>query len=112
MNDYPFDYKVAETDRYTRFDYQYRDANNYKQGETVWLSGPLTPSMADELVEILRKADTGEPDFIPEEIGLPELQERMPSELGEDDHVWHEPQTRSANNFKLANSDFEMLNFY
>jgi len=71
----------------TRISYMYRDACNFKQFEEVVIRGrvsleELDPYLDDQCL------------FIPEEIGLPELQKRF-GEQGfkfptEDDHEFHE----------------------
>lgn len=71
----------------TKISYQYRDADNYKQHEEVILHGQLTEA---EKERILAKRDEGE-YFIPSQVGLPDLQERMINPFNpETDHVWHE----------------------
>jgi len=75
----------------TGIHYMYRDASNYKQGRTVWLTGLIT----DEQKEALKRSLNDSGYFIPEQIGLPHLGkdseavgwERFPTE---DDHCWHE----------------------
>jgi hypothetical protein len=71
----------------TRIEYLYRDAANYKQFASVVLSGEIT---AEEIAHIAGCLDSGE-YFIPAQVGLEELQRRMPSFPDPDaDHVWHE----------------------
>ncbi len=64
----------------TSFTYQYRDASNYKEFDTVIISGLL--SLMD-IEEYLYEKEF----FIPSEIGLKDLQ---PEILNQDDHIWHE----------------------
>jgi hypothetical protein len=66
--------------------YLYRDASNYKQHEKFILLGEITE---EGKAAVLSKLEGGE-NFIPSQVGLDDLQTRMPSEIGEDDHVWHE----------------------
>ena len=73
----------------TVFHYIYRDADNYKQGHTVILDGVLT---FDQI-----KPHLDSDGFIPDDVGLPELQCQMESFPSVDDdegegldHVWHE----------------------
>lgn len=70
----------------TRIMYQYRDADNYKQFEEVVIPGEITEQ---DKALILSKRDEGQ-YFIPSQVGLNDLQERMCSPIGESDHVWHE----------------------
>ena len=60
--------------------YQYRDASNYKEFDTVIISGLL--SLKD-----IEKYLYDREFFIPSEIGLKDLQ---PENLNQDDHIWHE----------------------
>lgn len=70
----------------TRIMYQYRDADNYKQLEEVVIAGEITK---EDKALILSKLDEGM-YFIPSQVGLNDLQERMCSPIGDSDHVWHE----------------------
>jgi hypothetical protein len=70
----------------TKIAYQYRDADNYKQLEDVVIPGEI--SEKDKAL-ILSKLDEGM-YFIPSQVGLNDLQERMCSPIGDADHVWHE----------------------
>jgi hypothetical protein len=71
----------------TRVEYRYRDAANYKQFASVVLGGEITP---EERQRIRAALDGGE-YFIPSEVGLTDLQPRMPAFPDpEIDHVWHE----------------------
>ncbi len=64
----------------TLITYQYRDAANYKEFNTVIIRGQLTLSDIEKYYY--------EKDFlIPSEIGLKDLQ---PENLSHDDHIWHE----------------------
>jgi hypothetical protein len=60
--------------------YQYRDAANYKEFDTVIIHGQLSLS---DIEEYLYEKEF----FIPSEIGLKDLQ---PENLTPDDHIWHE----------------------
>lgn len=65
----------------TKLWYMYRDASNYKEHDFVILSGEFTPEQREYLEQV--------EEFIPMEVGLESLQERL-GEFGEDDHVFHE----------------------
>jgi hypothetical protein len=70
----------------TLISYMYRDASNYKaHGEEV-LQGTLT---SEQKEAIIAKLEGGE-NFIPDQVGLEEVQEQLTSFPSEDDHVWHE----------------------
>jgi hypothetical protein len=64
----------------TSITYQYRDASNYKEFDTVIICGIL--SLND-----IKKYLYDKEFFIPSEIGLKDLQ---PENLNQDDHIWHE----------------------
>ena len=64
----------------TQITYQYRDAANYKEFDTVIIHGQLSLS---DIEECLYDKEF----FIPSEIGLKDLQ---PEKLCSDDHIWHE----------------------
>lgn len=70
----------------TRIYYMYRDGSNYKQLEEVVIPGAI--SEEDKKI-ILDARDEGS-YFIPSQVGLNDLQERMISFPNDDDHVWHE----------------------
>lgn len=70
----------------TRIFYMYRDADNYKQNEEIILNGEISE---EEIDTIFSKLDEGL-YFIPSQVGLNDLQERMCSDIGDSDHVWHE----------------------
>jgi len=67
----------------THFTYMYRDGSNWKECHTVILKGEL------KFTDIEPYLFEGE-NFIPGDVGLPELQARMRVFPNEDDHVWHE----------------------
>jgi hypothetical protein len=74
----------------TRVEYVYRDADNYKQFASVVLMGEITP---EERARIAAGLD-GSECFIPSQVGLEDLQPRMPFFPNPDsDHVWHELDT-------------------
>lgn len=88
--------------RYTTFEYLYRDASNYKGWGGIILVGILTES--DEKL-IKQRLESGE-FFIAEQIGIPSLYEQLwqysNGQQTEDDHVWH-----TAHRFHEASpSDF------
>lgn len=64
----------------TSITYQYRDAANYKEFDTVIIRGLLS---LKDIEEYLYDKEF----FIPSEIGLKDLQ---PENLNQDDHIWHE----------------------
>ncbi len=64
----------------TLITYQYRDAANYKEFDTVIIRGQLS---LNDIEEYLFDKEF----FIPSEIGLKDLQ---PENLNQDDHIWHE----------------------
>jgi hypothetical protein len=64
----------------TLITYQYRDAANYKEFDTVIIHGQLSLS---DIEEYLYEKEF----FVPSEIGLKDLQ---PEILNNDDHIWHE----------------------
>jgi len=64
----------------TLITYQYRDASNYKEFETVITNGLLS---LKDIEEYLYDKEF----FVPSEIGLKDLQ---PENLNQDDHIWHE----------------------
>ena len=65
----------------TRFEYMYRDGENYKQYAEVVIKGALTP-------EQLRPYLYDGQFFLPSEVGLEDLQEYPYRHY---DHIWHEP---------------------
>lgn len=70
----------------TKIYYLYRDGSNYKEGKEIILEGTLFPQQIDD---IFKKFDNDE-FFIPSQVGLINLQDRMVNFPNEDDHVWHE----------------------
>ncbi len=60
--------------------YQYIDAANYKEFDTVIIHGQLSLS---DIEKFLYEKEF----FIPSEIGLKDLQ---PESINQDDHIWHE----------------------
>jgi hypothetical protein len=64
----------------TLINYQYRDASNYKEFDTVIIRGQLS---LNDIEKYLYEKEF----FIPSEIGLKDLQ---PEILNQDDHIWHE----------------------
>lgn len=67
----------------TRIGYRYRDASNYKAYNEVIVEGVVT------LKQIQPFLHDGE-FFIPDAVGLRELQSELTSFPSVDDHVWHE----------------------
>ena len=74
----------------TKINYMYRDGSNYKQLETVVFEGEITDNEKTQIKEALEEGQY----FIPSQVGLEDLQERMGDRGAafptEDDHVWHE----------------------
>ena len=67
----------------TNLCYSYADAANWKQLESIVLSGSF------RIEDVTGCLSDGE-FFIPSQVGLNDLQERLESgELTTDDHVWH-----------------------
>ncbi|MDR4499640.1 MAG: hypothetical protein MRK02_17235 [Candidatus Scalindua sp.] len=64
----------------TLITYQYRDASNYKEFDTVIIRGLLS---LKDLEEYLYEKEF----FIPSETRMKDLQ---PENLNQDDHIWHE----------------------
>lgn len=76
-------------EKYSVFEYLYRDASNYKVWGNVILEGEVTQQ---QLADIRRSLESDQ-YFIPEQIGVPALQEQLFAFSGgatDDDHVWHE----------------------
>lgn len=71
----------------TRLHYEYADASNYKMAGTALFAGQIS---FDELVTLFRACEKGEDGFIPGQVGLPDLQERLADWNEETDHPWHE----------------------
>jgi len=73
---------------YTLIPYKYVDASHYHESSVIVLDGTLTP---EQVESIAGKLDEGE-NFIPADLnlGIEELQERLPSFPSDDDVVWHE----------------------
>jgi len=73
----------------TKLEYMYRDADNYKESETVIFSGKLTRV---QIKNIFGNCE-GDNTFIPQQVGLeplyPRLQ-RFDSKDWDVDHPWHE----------------------
>ena len=67
----------------TRIGYRYRDASNYKAYDEIIVEGVVT---LEQIQPFLNEGEF----FIPEQVGLRELQEELTSFPSEDDHVWHE----------------------
>lgn len=67
----------------TRINYIYRDASNYKAGNTVVFRGEITEEQKNQ---ILSCCDEGE-YFIPRQVGMPE---NRFEDITEDDHPWFE----------------------
>lgn len=68
-----------------RYDYQYADGNNYKQGGEFVLDRELEPEEIDRIAQYL---DAGE-YFVPMDVGLRQLHWDFGGLNDEDDHPWH-----------------------
>jgi hypothetical protein len=64
----------------------YRDASNYKECHSIVAKGELSEQQQED---IRNKCDTG-CYFIPQQVNMLGLQDRMTNFPNEDDHVWHE----------------------
>lgn len=67
----------------TRLVYQYRDASGYQQSEEIILAGEV--SFQQDIRPFLYEREF----FIPEQVGLPNVQGRFEDFPGEEDHPWH-----------------------
>lgn len=98
----------------TMVEYLYRDCDNFKQHEVAVLPGALAEEQITAVKTKLEKLSGENQDFnwfIPEQIGLCSLQERMPSEVNPDvDDVWHELEaitiTPAAANHTMTAEEF------
>ena len=66
----------------TKIGYMYRDASNYKEYGEIIVEGII---LSEQIQPFLYEGEF----FIPEQVGLIELQDRLRSFPSEDDHVWH-----------------------
>lgn len=76
----------------TKIRYMYRDGSNFKASHALVLAGTLTPEQIREAMTAGNGGVHDEPQFIPGQIGLPDLQDAFsgPSMWSEDrDHPWH-----------------------
>jgi len=76
------------TDKYSVFEYLYRDASNYKAWGEALLSGVPTEQQVTDLI----KCFESEEFFIAEQLGLPSLQHKLweySNGPTSDDHIWH-----------------------
>ena len=64
----------------------YRDASNYKAFMTIVLLGEISE---EDIKDCLDNISNGV-EFIPHQVGLPDLQSELVSYPSADDHVWHE----------------------
>ncbi len=76
---------VPNAPRYmnTKMRYLYRDASNYKKGNSIVLEGTFSEEQISRIYASLSEGEY----FIPRQVGLPEERFR---ELTEDDHCWFE----------------------
>lgn len=73
---------------WTLFNYQYRDAGNFKARGRLALRGQI---QADEVKRVEEALESGE-FFIAEQVGVPPLQRQLQTQFGgrnENDHCWH-----------------------
>lgn len=71
----------------TALPYMYRDASNYKQHGTIWLTGLITDEQREALKASLEVGEC----FIPAQVGLQHLGEDSEWNFpAEDDHCFHE----------------------
>jgi len=71
----------------TSITYMYRDGANYNESQTVIVAGTVT---REQLLECCDQENSGGDSFIPDQVGLDELQHRMINFPNDQDHVWHE----------------------
>jgi len=83
----------------SKFKYMYRDASNYKQFGYAIFSAEFTPQDIERVIGNLHEGDF----FIPEDVGLPSLQEKF-GNVSLDDHPWHEINFRG----EIERSPFEL----
>lgn len=84
------------SDTNTSFEYEYRDAGNYKHAAVVVVAGILHP---EDLKLCLENVSEGT-EFIPSQVGLEDLQPLMKNYPSSDDHVWHQ---LSLDSFQTVN---------
>lgn len=71
------------TEKNTRLVYQYRDASGFQQSEEIILAGEL--SFQQDIEPSLYEHEF----FIPDQVGLPNVQGRFEDFPNADDHPWH-----------------------
>lgn len=92
----------------TELYYLYRDADNYKQHESVIMPGVLCTSDAQKLFDALDDDD----GFVPSAVGLDDLQERNVNGWQNDvDHPYHELLALKVTK-KEPTIDMTILDFY
>jgi hypothetical protein len=85
---------------YSVFEYQYRDASNYKEFGELLLEGIFSEKDLETMHSLMY--DCGQ-FFVPEEVGIPPLQPKLWEKYdgkNEDDHDWH-----SIECVRLANEE-------
>jgi len=68
----------------TKIVYEYRDASNYKTNDEVVLAGKIDHELLSKMLAKLQ----GGMFFIPGQVGLPDIQNKM-GDWNEDDHPFH-----------------------
>lgn len=79
----------VKTATVTEIHIRYRDANNNKEGTTLTFDGAIT---AQQITQLVSDLDDGL-YFIPTQVNLPHLGERLTNFPNEADHAWHELDT-------------------
>jgi len=87
---------------YTRVNYTYRDASNYKQFGSALLDGAISE---EEKCLVTATLDDGDGHFIPEQIGWPHPGREMTSWPSEDDHCWAEIDMEDPETFEVIGPD-------
>lgn len=72
-----------DSEKNTKFEYMYRDADNYKLWKTVVAKGVLSPEQIGEIIDSLSDGEF----FLPEKVGLSPLS--FEDGETEADHPWH-----------------------
>lgn len=78
----------------SRLTYQYRSGSNYKQAHSVVLAGEVSTQTLGLLIaraeDQIDSHHENIPDFIPGQVGLPDLQEMLGEWDDNEDHPYHE----------------------
>lgn len=82
----------------TKIEYLYRDIANWKQyGEAIF-RGEITEEEKNAILDNLHEGNF----FIPSQVGLNSLQEGMPKESKDMNHIWHD---LDADDIKLTSEE-------